>query len=62
METEIAGAAGSKGSLAAVTGATKAFVAAHPIGMAATGGALLGLGAYYILRKMFGKKPAVAAA
>jgi hypothetical protein len=62
MEAEIAGAAGSNGTLAAVLGAGKAFVLAHPIGMAATGGALLGLGTYYILRKTFSKKPALAAA
>jgi hypothetical protein len=62
METEIAGAAGSHGSLAALSGAAKAFVLAHPIGMAATGGALLGLGTYYVLRKTFSKKPALVAA
>jgi hypothetical protein len=52
--------AGSNGSLAAVTGATKAFVLAHPIGMAVVGGALLGLGTYYALGKLFGKKKAAA--
>jgi hypothetical protein len=66
METEIATTAGSNGSLAAVGSATKAFVLAHPIGMAVAGGALLGLGTYYVLGKMFGKKkvaaPAMAAA
>ncbi|SJM93228.1 hypothetical protein [Crenothrix polyspora] len=62
METELAGAASSHGSFAALSGATKAFVLAHPIGMAAAGGALLGLGTYYILRKTFTKKPALVAA
>ncbi len=62
METEIATTAGSNGSLAAVGSATKAFVLAHPIGMAVAGGALLGLGTYYVLGKMFGKKKVVAPA
>lgn len=65
METELATAAGSNGSFTAVAGATKAFVLAHPIGMAVAGGALLGLGTYYALGKMFGKKkaaPTLAAA
>jgi hypothetical protein len=70
METELATTAGtaatSNGSLAAFTSATKAFVLAHPVGMAVAGGAFLGLGTYYVLGKMFGKKkvvtPAVAAA
>jgi hypothetical protein len=58
METEIATTAGSHGSLVAVGTATKAFVLAHPIGMAVAGGAVLGLGTYYVLRKMFGKNKA----
>lgn len=67
METELATAAvGHTGSLAAVTGATKAFILAHPVGLAAAGGALLGLGTYYALGKLFGKKkvaqPVAAAA
>lgn len=59
METELLTSA-PNGSFAAVTGATKSFVAAHPIGMAVAGGALLGFGTYYVLRKMFGKKKDVA--
>jgi hypothetical protein len=44
--------------LAAVGTAAKAFVLAHPLGVAAAGGAVLGLGAYFGIRKLFGKKPA----
>jgi hypothetical protein len=62
MEAEIASAASSNGTLASLLGATKAFALAHPIAIAATGGALLGLGTYYVLRKTFTKKPALAAA
>jgi hypothetical protein len=53
-------------SLANIGTASKAFVLAHPMGMAAAGGVLLGLGTYYALGKMFGKKttaaPAIATA
>lgn len=62
METEIATAASQNGSFAAVTGATKAFALAHPIGMAVAGGAVLGLGTYYVLGKIFGKKKIAPAA
>ncbi len=43
-------------SLAAAGAATKAFIVVHPIGMAATGGALLGVIAYRSLSKRFAKK------
>lgn len=62
METEIATAASQNGSFTAVTGAAKAFAIAHPIGMAVAGGAVLGLGTYYVLGKIFGKKKIVPAA
>lgn len=75
MEAEVAtAAAGSTGStlssigssLASIGTASKAFALAHPMGMAAAGGVLLGLGTYYALGKMFGKKktaePVMAAA
>lgn len=62
METEVA-TIGSSGSLSSVGNslanvgtASKAFVLAHPMGMAAAGGVLLGVGAYYAIGKMFGKK------
>lgn len=63
MGTEVA--TGSSGTLAAIGSslanvgtATKAFVLAHPMGMAAVGGALLGIGAYYALGKAFKKTEA----
>lgn len=69
METEVATAASTKGSLASVGSslmnvgtASKAFVLAHPMGMAAVGGAVLGIGAYYAVGKIFKKKEAVPAA
>lgn len=48
--------AGQTGTLAALTGATKSFIAVHPIGMAVATGAVLGIGTYYLLGKLFGKK------
>lgn len=63
MESELAAAAASKGTLASVGGSllnvgstTAAFVVAHPIGMAVTAGAVLGVGAYVTLGKVFRKK------
>ncbi|MEZ5452433.1 MAG: hypothetical protein R3E93_06370 [Thiothrix sp.] len=61
METEVATAAGGSlasvgNSLANVGTAAKAFALAHPMGMAAAGGALLGMSAYYAIGKMFKKK------
>ncbi len=63
METQVVAAAGSSGtlssvgnSLAGVGTAAKAFALAHPMGMATAGGALLGIGAYYMLGKVFRKK------
>lgn len=44
------------GSLAAIGSATKAFVLAHPVGMAAMGGVIVGMGAYYYLSKRSQKK------
>ena len=43
-------------SLAGVGSATKAFTVLHPMGMAAAGGALLGIIAYRSLSKRFTKK------
>ncbi len=57
-----ADAAGQTGSLAAVTGAAKTFIAVHPIGVAVATGAVLGLGTYYLLSKLFGKKHAAPVA
>lgn len=62
-------AASSVGSLSAIGDAlvnvgttTKAFIVAHSVGLAATGGAVLGLGAYFGIRKLFGKKNGAAPA
>ena len=52
----------SKGSLAAVGSAAKAFVITHPLVMATTGGAVLGVTTYYLLGKVFRKKPAAVPA
>jgi hypothetical protein len=66
METEVATAAGSaaasNGSLAGVTTAAKAFLLAHPLGVAVAGGALLGMGTYWAFGKVFGKKKSIAPA
>lgn len=46
----------SPGSFAAVASAGKAFIISHPIGMAMTGGALLGTGSYILTRRYFAKR------
>jgi membrane protein DedA with SNARE-associated domain len=51
-----ADAVGQTGTFAAVTGAAKTFIVVHPIGVAVATGAVLGLGTYYLLGKLFGKK------
>jgi hypothetical protein len=65
METEIAATtaskcpeaiACSKGSLAAIGSATKAFVVFHPVGIALAGGLLAGLGIYYAYDKLCNNK------
>lgn len=63
MEAEVTTTGGGSlasvgNSLANVGTAAKAFVLAHPMGMAAAGGVLLGIGAYYAVGKMFKKKEA----
>lgn len=67
MEAQIATAASSKGSfasfvssLANVGTTTKAFVVAHPISMAATGGAVVGIIVYRSLSKRRAKKQELA--
>lgn len=62
MSTEILASTAPQGSLAAVGTVTKAFVMAHPIALSVVGGAALGMGAYYMLGKMMGKKKKVAKA
>lgn len=58
MSTEIitATTASAKGSLSAVLATSKAFVVAHPMGMAVTGGALIGIGGYVALGRYFSKR------
>jgi hypothetical protein len=34
---------------------THAFIAAHPLGVAIVGGAIIGMGAYYLMNKFFKK-------
>lgn len=58
MENQVATAVNSKGSFGAVISATKAFIVTHPIGIAITGGALLGIGTYYTANKYLSKRKA----
>lgn len=46
----------AKGSLSAVLATSKAFVVAHPIGMAVAGGALLGIGGYVSMGRYLSKR------
>lgn len=55
MSTEVI-AGSTKGSLVAVLGASKAFVVAHPMGMAVAGGAFLGMGGLAATRRYFSKR------
>lgn len=43
-------------------GATKAFLIAHPVGVAVLGSALIGAGAYWAMKKLKGEKEESAAA
>jgi predicted transporter len=43
-------------------GSTKAFLLAHPVGVAVVGGVLIGLGAYYIAKKWSAPKEETAKA
>ena len=56
METEIATTATSNGSLSSLGATTKAFILAHPLSMAATGGALVGVLVYRSFSKRRAKK------
>jgi hypothetical protein len=47
--TELAATTGTKSSI-------MGFISAHPVGVALVGGALVGLGAYYLAKKLSGKK------
>jgi len=68
MATEVV-AASSQGTLSSIGSSLanvgtvgKAFALAHPMGMAAAGGALLGFGIYHTTKKMFNKKEVEAPA
>ena len=56
MSTEIIGSTTTKGSLSAVLATSKAFIVAHPMGMAVAGGALLGIGGYVSMGRYFSKR------
>lgn len=60
MEAQLATSTVTLGSLAAIGTATKAFVLAHPLSLAAAGGAILALGSYYALGRLFRKKGAAS--
>jgi hypothetical protein len=62
MEPGMITSASANGSLAAVGGAVKAFALAHPLTMATMGGAVLGIGTYYALGRLFRKKTVTSAA
>lgn len=55
METSLV--TNSKGT---ILGGAKAFLIAHPIGMATVAGALLGIGSYYAIKKYRSKKDTTA--
>ena len=55
MTTEVI-ASSANGSFSAVLATSKAFIVAHPIGMAVAGGALLGIGSYVTLGRYFSKR------
>ena len=54
-ETQLANAAGGTVTSAAPhglwAGSLKPFLVAHPIGVAVVGGALVGVGVYYLMKK-----------
>ena len=54
MTTEVI-ASSANGSFSAVLATSKAFIAAHPIGMAVAGGALLGIASYVSLGRYISK-------
>lgn len=40
----------------ATAGSVKVFLLAHPVGVALVGGALVGAGSYYLMKKFLNKK------
>jgi F0F1-type ATP synthase assembly protein I len=62
-ETAVTNAAASGAATHPVSiGATKAFLLAHPVGVALVGGVLVGAGTYWVMKKFMGKKEEPAAA
>ena len=55
-------AATTPSALATTAGSVKVFLLAHPVGVAVVGGALVGVGAYYLMKKFSPKteEPATA--
>jgi phosphotransferase system glucose/maltose/N-acetylglucosamine-specific IIC component len=60
--TALVNTAPSGASSALGLGTIKAFLVAHPIGVAVVGGALVGTGTYYLMNKFLKKKEEPAAA
>lgn len=56
MSTEVIATTSTNGSFSAVLASSKAFVVAHPMGMAVAGGALIGIGSYVYLGRYFSKR------
>ena len=62
MATETVGAATTQPVLATAAGSAKAFILAHPVGVAIVGGALVGVGTYYLMNRFLKKKEEPATA
>jgi hypothetical protein len=56
MSDPVVAASGSGSSLANVGAAVKGVFLAHPLGLTAFGGALLGIGAYYAMDRYLTKR------
>ena len=56
MSTEVIATTSANGSFSAVLATSKAFVVAHPMGMAVAGGALIGIGGYAYLGHYLAKR------
>ncbi len=61
-ETALANTAPSGAHSALGLGSIKAFLLAHPVGVAIVGGTLVGVGTYYLMNKLLNKKEETATA
>ncbi|RKZ50461.1 MAG: hypothetical protein DRR16_12580 [Candidatus Parabeggiatoa sp. nov. 3] len=61
-ETALANTAPSGAHSALGLGSLKAFLLAHPVGVAIVGGTLVGVGTYYLMNKLLNKKEETATA